>query len=76
MPRGDLDDFAYLWDGSEPGWVLWQLGEVERATTTATSIFNRITKMALVIEDDDLARDLIRQMKLNGAEVITEYPNA
>ena len=69
----DLADSAYLWDGSDPGWVLWRLGGAD-GRPPSFSIFNRITKLALVIEDDEEAQRVMDAMASNGVDVIDEYP--
>ena len=63
----DAESFGYLWDGTEEGWVLVR----GRGLPT---IFNRVTRMALVVEDDDLWASVVQQMIERGAEVLEELP--
>ena len=69
--RGDgatgLEEFAYLWDGSDPGWVLWDLNG-HRAP------FHLGSKSALIIEDDVVAERVVAELVVRGVNVITEYP--
>jgi hypothetical protein len=51
-----LDDYHYLWDGSESGWVLL-------ATGRAYLPYNQETERALIIEDDDEFLQVIDKMK-------------
>ena len=60
----ELEKYSYLWDGSESGWVV--LKDKYKYT-----IFNKETKMMLLVEDEDLNNRLAAYMILNGCEVIT-----
>jgi hypothetical protein len=62
---GELSDFAYLWDGSEQGWVI-----VSMRNGTRYQIFNLITRDALLIENDMILPVVIEKMKLSDCEVI------
>lgn len=64
----ELLAYKYLWDGSEPEWVLLQL---DTTTHGAFSIFNRETKMVLVIEDNGVFEQVIAQMLNSDVEVIS-----
>jgi hypothetical protein len=62
----DLNDFAFLWDGSEPGWALW-----EATDKPGTYLpINKLTRVAKIIEIDDLADRVCRRMKEAGCEVV------
>jgi hypothetical protein len=65
----ELDECAYLWDGSEPGWVV-----LERPEGFGIP-FNTRTRMVLLIdEDDDLARRVCQRMKDEGCDILKELP--
>ncbi|MFF2821306.1 hypothetical protein ACFVT9_38005, partial [Kitasatospora cineracea] len=50
-------EYDYLWNGREPGWVLYL-----SAASDIPVIFNRITRMALVVEDVKEWRALANSM--------------
>lgn len=47
----DISEYQYLWDGSEEGWGLCRCADDEEGNLEFI-IFNSITSMALIIEDD------------------------
>ncbi len=66
----DLDEFAYLWDGSKEGWVV-----LERPVDSGGIPFNTRTHIVeLIDEDEDLARRVCQRMKDEGCEVLTKLP--
>ncbi len=67
----ELKNFEYLWDGSEQGWILFCLNPSEPASETRYVIENEITKMALIIEDDDEYEEVIIRMQNAGVKVVT-----
>ena len=68
----DSGSFEYLWDGTEEGWVLVHVGKGPLPV-----IFNRVTRMALIIdEDDELYASVVQQMIDHGKEVLKELPLA
>lgn len=70
-----LQDYAHLWDGTEPGWVLWYVKAAEDSGDVRNwSVFNVQSKMALVIEDDALFQEVVGELHRRGVEVVTEYP--
>lgn len=56
----DINEFNYLWDGSEQGWCLINLSD--NPTNPIYVIQNIITHMALIIEDDEIAQLVIEKM--------------
>ena len=62
-----VSDFAYLWDGSDPGWALVG-GEGDRA------IVNLNTRHALIVEDDLVYRSVQRRMMEAGCPVLEAVP--
>ncbi|MGW5852466.1 hypothetical protein ACWFQ8_31820 [Streptomyces sp. NPDC055254] len=61
------DEFAYVWDGTERGWVLF--GSPERPL-----IFNRNNRQALVIEDNDVNAFVIERMRMAGIDHFLDPP--
>jgi hypothetical protein len=58
-----LEGYSYLWDGSEPGWVLFLTGDTYLP-------YNEETNMALVIEDDDELERVTDKMRASGVRVV------
>ena len=67
----ELDDLAYLWDGSDPGWCLVQLDATKPLGTGALAIYNRNASHALIIEDDKIYAQVIERMLAGGCAVVT-----
>jgi hypothetical protein len=67
----ELDECAYLWDGSEPGWVLLKAPKLE----SGYSIFNRLRSVAMLVEDEALNTRLCERMKEAGCEVLDRLPS-
>jgi hypothetical protein len=65
-----LTAFSYLWDGSEPGWVLLKAPEL----TGGYCIFNETHPALLHIDDDELNDRLCRYMKQIGIKTIDSMP--
>ncbi len=61
----NIEEFSYLWDESQSGWVA--LKDVYENT-----IFNNETKSVLLVEDEDLNNRLAAMMIMNNCEVISE----
>jgi hypothetical protein len=65
----ELEELAYLWDGSEPGWVL-----VRGKIAGIPMIFNRITCMALIMEDNDEWRAAAERMLAHDVPLLDRMP--
>lgn len=65
----NVDSFSYLWDGTEDGWEL-----VQSPGRPRPAIFNRLTRMALTIENDALYDEVICTMIERGKEVLEKLP--
>ncbi|MFJ9777643.1 hypothetical protein ACIRVF_41460 [Kitasatospora sp. NPDC101157] len=66
---GDPEEYAYLWDGSEPGWILFR-GKIVDIPT----IFNRITREILLLEDEDEWRALTEVMRSHDVPLLDGFP--
>lgn len=64
-------EFAYLWDGSEPDWVLLR---GSKSTRSSYAIFNLSTRGAMLIEDDELFHAVVEEMLSKGAQVFDRLP--
>jgi hypothetical protein len=64
----DIASFAYLWNGSEPGWTLHATHRQERRTTHYLPV-NELTNVACIIEDDADAEAVIGRMLREGVPV-------
>ena len=58
-----VDDYRYLWDGSQPGWVLLAAGDDYLP-------YNQETRRALIIEDDDEFEQVVEKMLELGVPVV------
>lgn len=63
------DDYSYLWDGSEEGWVLISFTE-----STEPLIYNEMSHEALIIDDSELHREIVSIMVANGKELLSDMP--
>jgi len=61
-----VQKYQYLWDGSEPQWALLSAGNDARYLIVDTE-----SKMAMIIEDDVLARQVIERMLAAGVRVVS-----
>jgi MinD-like ATPase involved in chromosome partitioning or flagellar assembly len=65
-----LADFQYLWDGTEPDWVLVDVNPTHSNYESRFLVMNERTKIAMIIESDDQAREVITRMRNAGVKVI------
>ncbi|MGF6873161.1 hypothetical protein [Paraburkholderia sp. MM5477-R1] len=61
-----LQQYEYLWDGSQPQWALLSDG-----TGAGYLIVNTVSKMGKIIEDDVLAQKIIEKMLATGVRVVS-----
>jgi hypothetical protein len=64
----ETDEYRYLWDGSEDGWVVITSG------LGLGSIFNTETRMALLIEDNALYARVIELMRRHRCPFLDHFP--
>jgi hypothetical protein len=64
-----IAQYAYLWDGSDQGWVL-----VRSRRSPLPTIFNAVSRTALTIEDDVVCLAVVEQMRRSGVEVLPDLP--
>jgi hypothetical protein len=65
-----IEEYKYLWDGSEPDWVLYYINPSESEDKAQFAIFNIQTRRALIIEDDYVSQAVITKMCDAGVRVI------
>jgi hypothetical protein len=73
MNKQQFDEFAPLWGSEAKGYVLVSV----QPTSTDLQhcvIFNRQRKTAKLIEDPELALEVMRRMVDAGVEVVAELP--
>lgn len=63
----DISAYRYLWDGSEPGWVLHR---VQWKSTHTLVPYNKETKSLLKIDDQETAKHVALRMKFGGVPVV------
>lgn len=64
------NEYRYLWDGSELGWVLLREPEL----LGGFCVYNKIRRALLHIEREDVNAAICLKMKQAGAEVLDEIP--
>ena len=71
--NAQLDEYSYLWDGTDTDWVLVPR-DPELGSAASASIYNQRTRMMLLIEDDALAKALVDRMREAKVRVIDAIP--
>ncbi|MEJ2075852.1 MAG: hypothetical protein P8X79_20595 [Reinekea sp.] len=59
----ELLEFSYLWTTEKKKWVIKDLGDNDFL------IFNKFSKSALTIDDDDLHEAVVKKMIEEGVEI-------
>lgn len=65
-----LEDYSYLWDGTQPEHVLERFPSGVIDKEEAYLIVDTKSDTYLIIEDDDLCREVKRKMLQNSVRVI------
>ncbi|WP_149829497.1 hypothetical protein [Streptomyces tailanensis] len=65
----EINEYAFLWDGSEADWV------VITSDLGIGTIYNTRTRMALLIEDDNLNARVIELMREHGLPFLDFVPS-
>lgn len=68
-----IEKLRYLWDGSEPGWVLMR-HDYGPQEMSPYSIVNISTEEALLMGDNDLFLALIERLLAEGVPVVSSRP--
>jgi len=68
-----VEEFSYLWNGGEKGWVLWRLPATGEDELGRLTIFNSHTRQSLVIEIDAVHSGVVERMESEGVGIIAEY---
>ncbi|MFE7278546.1 hypothetical protein [Streptomyces sp. NPDC057623] len=63
----EADEYAFLWNGTEDGWVVIR-------TTAGEAIYNTRTQRALLIEDNALATRVIALMREHDRPFLDHIP--
>jgi hypothetical protein len=61
----NVDEYHYLWDGSEEGWVL-----AETSSGGLPVILNTADNTGLIIEDDGTYREVVQEMRDRGVPIL------
>jgi len=64
------DEYRFLWDGTDPGWVLIR----DPVSTDRHSIYNTLKQIAMLIEDDSIHAAVCARMMASGCEVLNDLP--
>lgn len=62
-----IDDFVFLWDGSEPGWILLKLSGAESSYV----VFNTESRVAMNFDDAEAHAAVTARMIERGCQVRT-----
>ncbi|WP_327728708.1 hypothetical protein OG250_20770 [Streptomyces sp. NBC_00487] len=65
----EINEYAFLWDGSEGGWA------VITSDLGLGAIYNTRTQMALLIEDDNLNARVIELMREHSRPFLDFIPS-
>ena len=65
-----LADYQYLWDGTDPGWML--VSSDDRDAEASHVIYNKQRKMILMVDDAAASRAIVEQMLAKGVEILSE----
>lgn len=60
---------SYLWDGSEDGWILVE-DILSQGGVMMYSIYNKLSRMALILEDDCENAYCVEMMIASGVEIV------
>jgi hypothetical protein len=66
----DLQKFSYLWDGTNPGWVLLRAPNLRGGFC----IYNKIGRSLLHVESSELNKVLCERLKEKGIEILEAVP--
>jgi len=73
----DISEYKYLWDGSDPDWVLVrERVDGDIGPGEPTHIFNARTRMMLAIENEVLAKFVLEQMLKARVRILDVIPSA
>lgn len=68
-----VEDCRYVWDGTEPGWILFHVNADQPDAEPEYAIVHEPTHQALIIEDDSAYNEIKRRMQEAGIPVITAF---
>jgi hypothetical protein len=70
MEKEKIEEFKYLWDGTDPGWILVN----DPSLRAGPCIFNKIGGRMLHVENAELKELLCMKLKEAGAEILDKLP--
>ena len=65
-----LGQFQYLWDGSQPGWVLLKAPDLPGGYC----VFHKSGRILFHMENGELNQAICEKMKAHGCEIIDKVP--
>jgi hypothetical protein len=68
MNDDDLEKYKYLWDGTDPGWVLVKAPKL----AGGFCIYNKQGRTILHVESKDLNVALCEQLRKKGVEILDQ----
>lgn len=70
MSDDSLAELSYLWDGSDPGWVLLKAPDLQGGYC----VFHKINRTLLLIERSSTNEAVCKKMKETGCEILEDLP--
>lgn len=70
MTDYELTEYRYLWDGSEPGWVLLKVPD----EPGVYCVFHKTNRVMLLIESERVNEAVCKKMRESGCEILDELP--
>lgn len=70
MNEMKIEEFGYLWDGTDPGWVLVN----DPVVHGGASIYNKIGGCLLHVESAEFKELLCKKLREVGVEILNEFP--
>jgi len=70
MTESDFKRYDYLWDGTDPGWVLLKAPLLPGGLC----IYNKIGRVLFHIESSELNQALCERLKQKGTETLDTVP--
>jgi hypothetical protein len=65
-----VESFSHLWREHEKDYVLLKVDGSDRTSTEGCLIYNTKRHSVLVIEDDDLAEEIMKKMRAAGVAIV------
>lgn len=65
-----IEDFSYLWDGESNRYALLRT-QSDSTDIDDLLVFDKVSKTVLLVEDQEVAREICRRLREKGIPIIT-----